>query len=457
MIKLNKNNLFIYMTIGVMIAFIVSYDLTMLNFKLPYISFAIVCIAFIFKLLKLKLIQLLIMFLPIMFYINLITTFNVSLADIIIVLMGLTYLIKNYLFIKLKKNNGFKLLFSYCFILIIGISISLYINSLAFEVDYFDAFNSTLKIIINIFYMLLTYIFISQEGFRIKKDFIKIWNYTSIIFSILCIIGVVLYMFGVESSLSYYYRATGTFVDPNLAASYILLSIGLGITYNKLVNIKLIRYNIILHLIALILTASRGGLISLLLGLIITSAILIYKGKLRIVLKVIIGCLVFITITIIIVNLSNNEVLMESFNRLFDMSSNSGASLDRIILWKSAFKMGLKNPITGVGLGQFIVNSNSLLGYNISQLPHNIYLSFFAETGIVGLGSLLWLPIYILIQLYRRSYKDEIAFYFFFSLISVMISAFSINIENFRVLWVYEAFLIYYIYNIQNINKFIKK
>jgi O-antigen ligase len=71
---------------------------------------------------------------------------------------------------------------------------------------------------------------------------------------------------------------------------------------------------------------------------------------------------------------------------------------DRGEIWKSAAYAGLANPILGVGFGNAeyeyhranVTLHNKLTGYYVDN-AHNIFLDWFVQAGIVGLGVLLFL------------------------------------------------------------------
>jgi O-antigen ligase len=84
---------------------------------------------------------------------------------------------------------------------------------------------------------------------------------------------------------------------------------------------------------------------------------------------------------------------------------------DRFLMWKSAIKMFLTNPIFGVGTGDYVTSIKSyvsagllptrMLEYN---QPHNMYLFSLATNGILGLGALLF--IFYRIFVFTRPFTD---------------------------------------------------
>jgi O-antigen ligase len=75
------------------------------------------------------------------------------------------------------------------------------------------------------------------------------------------------------------------------------------------------------------------------------------------------------------------------------------STVSRFSLWETADKMILSSPILGKGLNGFATDFNS---YNTDpglaplDYPHNIFLNFWVETGLLGLISFLGLSISII-------------------------------------------------------------
>ncbi len=127
--------------------------------------------------------------------------------------------------------------------------------------------------------------------------------------------------------------------------------------------------------IAMMLTASRGGFVGLLLGglFMLKSS----KKKLK---------LTFITVGIMAVALF--LVPSSTLQRITDPSASDKQSSDyRLQLWNAGWRMLTENPLTGVGVGNF---GEYLSSYGAAEaasfhVPHNTYLSIGAEMGFPGL------------------------------------------------------------------------
>lgn len=76
-----------------------------------------------------------------------------------------------------------------------------------------------------------------------------------------------------------------------------------------------------------------------------------------------------------------------------------GTVMLRLVLWKAALRSFLENPIVGIGIGNFRlvqeivpeIRSEPVWYYISGMSTHNVVLQYLSETGLVGLGALLWL------------------------------------------------------------------
>jgi O-antigen ligase len=82
----------------------------------------------------------------------------------------------------------------------------------------------------------------------------------------------------------------------------------------------------------------------------------------------------------------------------FDPHSDKNTLLLRLPLWRSALTMLTHKPVFGGGLGGF---KSSILpyrdpGYHEDLIyPHNLFLNFWSETGILGLAAFAWLAVQV--------------------------------------------------------------
>lgn len=163
--------------------------------------------------------------------------------------------------------------------------------------------------------------------------------------------------------------------DPNNCAAFLLIGIAISAYYILYVR-KQIIFNVVVILVncyALIMTASRGGFVSL--GCIVLTLIFLPgKEKKFTIWQILLRLIVVIIIFSIGVYFIVNFVPSNSLERLLDFSDYQGGS-GRSIKWEIAFDYFLQHPIRGCGWG----------GYNVQDgVIHNTYLTLLCDGGILG-------------------------------------------------------------------------
>ncbi|MFH1441735.1 MAG: O-antigen ligase family protein [Candidatus Omnitrophota bacterium] len=156
------------------------------------------------------------------------------------------------------------------------------------------------------------------------------------------------------------------FMTPNILSGFLALSI----VFIPVIKHKIKWLFFLTMFIALILTRSLGGILSIILAIIILNFI---QRKLfrRYYYLIVIFILSLVSIFIL-----RQFSLKEQFLPLFSF-------LSRIEYWKETIDIIKLHPFTGIGLGN--------LNLSMSRYAHNLYLQLWAETGILGLFSFLWL------------------------------------------------------------------
>jgi putative inorganic carbon (hco3(-)) transporter len=175
-------------------------------------------------------------------------------------------------------------------------------------------------------------------------------------------------------------RAFYPFVSPNLLAGYLVMVIAItaGFISEKLINKKndfklfLSFLSLIVAVFTLFLTKSVGACTSLLFA-----SLLYFILRNKLTKKTVISFLVIFALFVTIVIIRYNAA--KDFNGLV-FSINK-----RLIYWNESLYVISQHFLTGVGLGNFTVAG--------SIFAHNSYLQFFAETGILGIVSFLWVVV----------------------------------------------------------------
>lgn len=154
---------------------------------------------------------------------------------------------------------------------------------------------------------------------------------------------------------------------------------------------KLILYILFILLIGANLYASKsaGALLSLAAVLFPIFYKVAWKKKVRI--KLAVAVLLAILATSLIISFQGSI--------LNKISGGRSSLASRIMIWKAAFFIARDNPVFGIGPGNFQTRYLEYQKYFPPYLewsapqPHNLYLAFWLEAGMVGLVGFIWLLI----------------------------------------------------------------
>jgi hypothetical protein len=107
------------------------------------------------------------------------------------------------------------------------------------------------------------------------------------------------------------------------------------------------------------------------------------------------------------------------------------------MLWVAGIKTGLSHPIFGVGARYFEQHCNQYTDF-CSYHPHSIYIEWFAEFGIVGLGLFLFL-LYSLLKrsllIYKQLTSDEMKYLAFGIMVTIFIKLLPLPSSGFFKNW----------------------
>lgn len=183
-----------------------------------------------------------------------------------------------------------------------------------------------------------------------------------------------------------------------LATFYVLLipiTIGYFFTLNSK-KLKIVFASILVVMIAAVmLTFSKGGILSLSIALLI----LISKALKK---RTFIPVLLIVSIISIVVAL--NPMTRAMFEGVSKVES-SFSYMSRLNFYEDAWKIFLENPITGVGFGN--LGSFSMFKFTKAVASaHNIVLGMLGETGLVGTMLFISLIIYSLTVCFKNYIKE---------------------------------------------------
>jgi O-antigen ligase len=127
---------------------------------------------------------------------------------------------------------------------------------------------------------------------------------------------------------------------------------------------------IALGLFTLLLGASRGGFI----GLLVAAAALVWRSRNRMAITLIAGAALFLLLL---------SPLSPARRLLSPTRSDQESTQTRATLWTAGLSMIREHPLRGIGLGRYSTAAFEATG--IRHVAHNTYIEIAAETGIPGL------------------------------------------------------------------------
>jgi len=186
-------------------------------------------------------------------------------------------------------------------------------------------------------------------------------------------------------------RAIAFFPDPHMFSFYLGMSapiaLALYLKVKKNGNLYLISFFIIL--LANFLTFSRGGYLGIIIGLLFFGLLFFQKKyfqfKLNLPLKKNIYYnkyffLSFLTIAFTIIIMTTANPIINRLYSSFDLTE--GSNSERIEIWKKSLEVINKNPVLGVGLGNYALSIKPSAEYREPIYSHNLYMDIAVETGV---------------------------------------------------------------------------
>ncbi|MCI5164847.1 MAG: tetratricopeptide repeat protein [Candidatus Electrothrix sp. GM3_4] len=191
----------------------------------------------------------------------------------------------------------------------------------------------------------------------------------------------------------------------------------------------------IVILSSIFLTQSRGGILSIICGVLLFFLFIArHQEKLE---KL--PLLFLMTGLLIIVGWYSWEPLLERFSFIFD-SETGGIRDDRLLIWKDALKIIAAFPLTGSGFGTFV---DIFPGYKtlpddlLYEHAHNDFLELLTDGGLIAGGLGLWFIMSVLRAGYRQILlrKDSVSVFLAIGVFSglaglLVYSIFDFNLHN---------------------------
>lgn len=201
-------------------------------------------------------------------------------------------------------------------------------------------------------------------------------------------VALIALYYWLNNILTYDGRLQGFYLSPNYLAMYLSPILILSLYLFSFVKNKILKTLLIINYLLLIsiiyLTYSYGAWVGFLFALIF---LLIQKKDKKMI-------LIFLSLFILILIL---QIPTQKFQGFIDFSYPSLES--RIIIWQSSWEIIKDNALIGIGPGMFQkyyldyqVNFAPYPEWSVPQ-PHNIFLAFWLQAGLLGLVGFFWLLI----------------------------------------------------------------
>jgi O-antigen ligase len=234
---------------------------------------------------------------------------------------------------------------------------------------------------------------------------------------------------------------------PDYLALGILLSSGFILSIEKTGKVWLIYKSIVL--IAIVLLAPRGPLLSLIL---VSVIYYLFNRKL----KFKWNAIIYLFLISIFILYFGNGISSRLFSRFFEISDSSSSAFSsvgsRLELFLSAIDSFFNSPIFGIGYGSFGIK---FYGFEDRIEPHNIFLEILAETGIIGLALFLVFIIVIFYYISRNKVKNDtyLSTIFTLTLYLIIQSLSTTYLIDSKALFLWLSIVICYILNHNKINE----
>lgn len=195
-------------------------------------------------------------------------------------------------------------------------------------------------------------------------------------------------------------RLAGPLGDPNFFAQIllVLVPVGLYLFWMEASRHARVAAALFLALIlaALVLTYSRGGALAL--GLVLVASLVYYGISWR---RVLGGGLALLLAALLLVPSGFRERLATVWQLLPGeeqvLTEVDSSFEERLLLGKTAWEMFVRNPVVGVGAGNYTARFSEYAEHlgsvardytdpGAARFPHNLYLEVAAETGLLGLA-----------------------------------------------------------------------
>lgn len=377
---------------------------------------------------------------------NVIFGVNLSIADLLCVLVLVLLLFNNKLLFPLIPT----MFFIYLSVLVLFTTVFIVPSKFLFMPEPLKILIDYIKLIVVFIYFNIGYS-ICNMG-QIKKTL----KWYSLFALFIGLIGIIFTIFNIKLFSNTLYigsRFRGLISDPNY---FSLIQVSAIVYFSRTKDIKALNRLLILLVlfISILVAASKTGLIVVLCYIILRTLeyLFVTRKKTSIFIFQVIAIALLITIISILPEIINIILdylssFIPSFARVrylftdFNSAvSASGSTRDNT--WKSALEVIKASPIFGVGIGTYSGISRELTGRG--ALAHNTYLQLFSEWGILS-ATMFFTYIFskVIKSTCYRKFRSEIDLVLRDIIIVFLIGSLTISLNNARMFWVFLGALVF--------------
>lgn len=232
-----------------------------------------------------------------------------------------------------------------------------------------------------------------------------------------------------KESFSITYAIFGNHCNKNTLAEFLLLTLPFNMLLflNKKKILKIITAITITGSVLLIIILKSASVLIGLVMIVLTTAIILVIKKYRLTKKQIWLCNT-VALTLLLVTCFTNNTIFKRISLAYHYTlgyndslpvNNNNSTFERLMMWRNSFLMIKEEPLTGIGLANWKIlfpkygytGAKYLAGDTIKfTRPHNDYLQFWSENGLICIASFIAIFLFALIvciQRLRYSNKED--------------------------------------------------
>jgi len=267
-------------------------------------------------------------------------------------------------------------------------------------------------------------------------DLLRTWGWTATIVS-LATIATAADIARIVPTDAWGARSFGFFQDPNLYGGYLLISLTTVVAAEVMKNSKWTIVQLLIIMTGIVLTASRGSLVSLIVVLIMAFSF-VASWRVRLIIAAA-GSAAGALLYAVVSGQFGGSWLAPAIDRLNESGREAGDD-PRFQMWTRAISLWNDRPLFGVGIGQFGRFSIDINGYredDVGQIAHNTFLSFLVETGILGFLLCVAGILFLAFRVYRdQRLQIRLRHAFGLGILAICLQMSTLNLHNVRYVWV---------------------